>query len=395
MLKTIATIKKEILLLCRDLPGLAILFIMPVLLIMVVTLAQEKAIKNQLTQASLLVLDQSSTDLSKTILTNIQQSGFFTISILNKDALSKEDTVRILIANGKHTLGLILYPHDSAVTIWVDPALQPAYKNSLVQSLNYFIRASQSQSAMENFLLILSGNDRQMAKEMMMDGMKKLPAIKTSVALHSKSGLNPSPIQNNVPGFILFAMFFIVIPLSGSMINEKNEGTFQRLGTLPVPFSLLISAKVIVYLMVCLIQFLMMMAVGLWIFPTFFGLPALEIGQHYFGIIVATICAALAAIGFGVLVGSFSTTHNQAAMFGSVMVVLLGTISGTFLPIHVMPQAIQWISHVSPMRWGIDIYITLFIREGQLADILMNLLLLLSFFGLAMMISMLIFAKRK
>jgi len=63
-------------------------------------------------------------------------------------------------------------------------------------------------------------------------------------------------------------------------------------------------------------------------------------------IFLATVCAALAATGFGLLVGAFATSQGQAALFGSVMVVILGVISGTFLPVYLMPKAIQNISMI-------------------------------------------------
>ena len=77
------------------------------------------------------------------------------------------------------------------------------------------------------------------------------------------------------------------------------------------------------------------------------------------------------------------------------MVVLLGIISGTFLPIHIMPAFIRAISLLSPIRWGIDNYLNLFIREGNFLSILPNTLLLCLFFGLAMIASIAIFARKK
>ena len=207
--------------------------------------------------------------------------------------------------------------------------------------------------------------------------------------------LKPSLMQNTIPGFILFAMFFIVIPLSGSMINEKNEGSFYRLKTLPVHISILLSSKVILYLVVCLIQFLLMIMVGLWLLPALFGYASFHFGHHYFAIFITTVATGLAAIGFGLLVGAYSTTHGQAALFGSVMVIILGIISGIFLPIHLFPEPIQVISLVSPIRWGIDNYLDLFIREGNLLNILPNILFLLLFFICALMVSVFIFARRK
>jgi ABC-2 type transport system permease protein len=137
-----------------------------------------------------------------------------------------------------------------------------------------------------------------------------------------------------------------------------------------------------------------MLFVGYSMLHLLFGFPELEMAGSYIALSVATVSAALGAVGFGLLVGSGSRTHSQAALFGSVMVVILGVISGTFLPIHVMPKAIQFISSISPIRWGIDNYIELFVRDGSLIDILPGVLWLLLFFIFALLISMFIFAKR-
>jgi ABC-2 type transport system permease protein len=190
-------------------------------------------------------------------------------------------------------------------------------------------------------------------------------------------------------------MFFIVIPLAGSMVTEKNEGSFGRLRTLPVRVTVLLTSKVLLFLGVCLIQFFLMLLVGTWILPVFFGMPALQLGSHYGVILIATACAALAAIGFGLVVGAFATSQGQAALFGSVMVVILGVMSGTFLPVYLMPKMIQDISIISPIRWGIDNYLDIFIREGTLGTIFPNILRLLAFFIFAMIISIVIFARRK
>jgi ABC-2 type transport system permease protein len=138
-----------------------------------------------------------------------------------------------------------------------------------------------------------------------------------------------------------------------------------------------------------------MLMVGTWILPVFFGMPALQLGSHYGLILLATICAALAATGFGLIVGAFATSQGQAALFGSVMVVILGVISGTFLPVYLMPKALQTLSLLSPIRWGIDNYLNIFIREGNIGSIFPDIMKLLAFFVLAMIISIVIFARRK
>jgi ABC-2 type transport system permease protein len=387
-------LRKEFLLLFRDLPGLVILFLMPVLLIFVVTLAQENALKSQHSKTLLLFADESGTSFSAKLLADIESSGFFQpVTRIGNSPVSVSGT-RSLIASGDYKYGICLTHPDSAIVILTDPALQESFRGSVTSALTYIISGTQRKAAMDEILGNLPANIQPVIRSMVAEKMQKLPPVRETYAIREKSAIQPNVIQNNVPGFILFAMFFIVIPLAGSMITEKNEGSFQRLRSLPVRMSVVLGGKVIAYLAVCLIQFVLMMLIGAWVFPTFFGFPQLDFGQNYFAIAIATVAASLAAIGFGVIVGASSATHNQAALFGSVMVVLLGIISGTFLPVHIMPEAIQFISHLSPVRWGIDNYLDLFIRGGNIISILPNTLLLILFFGLAMIASIVIFAKR-
>jgi ABC-2 type transport system permease protein len=395
MYKFGATLRKELLLLLRDLPGLAILFVMPVLLILVVTLAQENALQSQGARTPVLLVEEVSTPFSAGLATNLDSSGMFSV-VRSRDGVQvTRSAARNLIRSGNYKFAIITGPADSAITLLIDPALQPSYRAALVNSLTYIIKGTQSRFAIEGLLVTTAGKMKPVIEGMISSALKNLPSVKESFAVSDKSAIVPSPIQNNVPGFILFAMFFIVIPLSGSLINEKNEGGYQRLMTLPVRIFTILSGKVILYLAVCLLQFLVMLLVGCWAFPLFFGLPGLEIGNSWGAIALATIAASLAAIGFGTIVGAAASTHNQAALFGSVAVVLLGIVSGTFLPIHIMPQFIQYLSYLSPVRWGIDNYLEIFIREGTVISIIPRTLLLLSFFGFAMTISIAIFAKRK
>jgi ABC-2 type transport system permease protein len=388
-------LKKEVLLLFRDIPGLIILFLMPVLLIFVVTLAQENALKSQNSRTAVLYVDEQQSDFSAKLFADLDSSGFFQpVTEIGKIPVSVV-RAKALIGQGDYKFGVIIPKSDSAIILLIDPTLQESYKRSVTNSLTFLIKGTQAKEAMNGILGSLPGNMQPVIRAMVSETMQKLPPVRESYALREKSAIQPNVIQNNVPGFILFAMFFIVIPLAGSLITEKNEGSFQRLRSLPVGISAILGGKVLAYLVVCLLQFILMTGIGTWVFPTFFGLPKLEPGDQYAAIILSTVAASLAAIGFGMIVGAASGTHNQAALFGSVMVVLLGIISGVFLPIHIMPEFIQYISYLSPIRWGIDNYLDLFIRGGTFVSILPKTLLLFLFFGFAMFISIATFAKQK
>jgi len=387
--------KKELLIIVRDVPGLLILFLMPVLLMTVVILAQEYTLRNELGKTRLLFIDNSHSGFTLSLVENLKSSGFFEPDTLVGGSEVNREKATVLISSGKYSIGIFIGTGDSAIEIITDPAISGPYRANIVTPLKYLIKGTQTRDIVEKMLAFSSGDMKPLIDKSIEESTIKLPPVKESFAGSGMQELRPTAIQNIVPGFILFAMFFIVIPLAASIINEKNEGAFQRLRTLPVGFGTILGSKVLVYFMVCLIQFFLMMLVGLWVFPGLLGLPRLEIGNNIAAILFATAASSLAAIGFGILVGSASGTMAQASLFGSVMVVLLGVISGTFLPVHVMPKVIQGISLVSPMRWGIDNYLDVFIRGGGILTILPRSLLLFAFFIFAMISSIYIFAMRK
>lgn len=395
MKKLLFSAKKEVLLIVRDLPGLLILFLMPVLLMTVVIMAQEYTLKNQLGKTKILYINESHSEFSNTLRENLLSSGFFEADTLFNHSEITRSSAIALISSGKYPLGLYLAPGDSIIEIFTDPALSGPYKANLVTPMKYLVKATQTRNIIESMLSASAGEMKPLIDKTIEESTQKLPAVQETLAGSESAGIKPTAIQNIVPGFILFAMFFVVIPLAASIINEKNEGAFQRLRTLPVGFGVILGSKVLVYFVVCLVQFFLMMLVGLWVFPHFLGMPPLQLGNNIPAILFATTASSFAAIGFGILVGSASGTMAQASLFGSVMVVLLGVISGTFLPVHVMPQAIQSISMVSPMRWGIDNYLDVFIRGGSILTILPRSLLLFAFFIFAMISSIYIFALRK
>ena len=393
--KLFSAFTKEFLLLIRDIPGLLILFIMPVTLVLIVTVAQENASKKtRERKTNVLFVDEVPSEFTKSLEENIVKSGIYNlIKSTGKNKLN-ESTAMKLIAKGDYKFAIVIARHDNAVMIMADPAMYESYRTSIIGTLTYFIHATQSRYSVESLLIKMNPSAGSIMGQLMNDAIKHVPPVREIYPTREKSTIKPTLSQNCIPGFVLFAMFFIVIPLSGSIINEKKEGSFQRLKTLPVPISITLSAKVLLYLIVCVIQFILMLITGIWLLPGLFGLSHFYLGHEYLSILLITIASGLSAIGFGLLVGTFATTHAQAALFGSVMVVILSIISGVFLPIHLFPKAIVYLSLISPIRWGIDGYLEIFIRQNGLLTIIPHILFLLLFFVFAMMISIFNFAKQ-
>jgi ABC-2 type transport system permease protein len=189
----------------------------------------------------------------------------------------------------------------------------------------------------------------------------------------------PTTVQHNVPAWAIFAMFFIIIPLTGSMIKEREEGSLARLMSMPISYIELLLAKVAVYFVVCFIQTVLMICAGIFILPLF-HIPMLIISNHILELIIMTIFTALAALGYGLLVGTIATTHQQAAAFGAVSIIILAAIGGIWVPVYLMPMVMRHVATISPLNWAITGFYNIFLRQGGLSTIMNPAMKLLIFF---------------
>jgi ABC-2 type transport system permease protein len=191
----------------------------------------------------------------------------------------------------------------------------------------------------------------------------------------------------------MFAMFFILYPLAGNFIKEREEGSMLRLRLISGSQWPVISGKFAFYFFVCLIQFILMIAVGIYIMPML-GLTKLVLGSNPLGILITACSVAMAATGYGVLIAVYFRTPQQALSFGSVSVVILSAIGGVWVPVYIMPEILQTISRFSPMSWGLESFNDLFLRQASIQAILPNVLRLMGFSLVALAASVIIHKSR-
>lgn len=173
----------------------------------------------------------------------------------------------------------------------------------------------------------------------------------------------PTPLQQTVPGWSLFAMFFIVVPLSGSFLRERAEGTLRRLHTYPVPRAAIVFGKLLPYLGVNALQFTAMLAIGLFVVPLL-GDFRLQLGAHPGHLAAVTLVAAFAATGFGALVASVSRTIEQASALGATAVVVMAVLGGIMIPVFIMPRPMRAAALASPLYWGHQAYLDVMLRNA-------------------------------
>jgi len=163
-------------------------------------------------------------------------------------------------------------------------------------------------------------------------------------------------------------MFFMIIIISESMINERIQGSWTRLKLIPGSQTHVMMGKVLFFVLLAVIQFMMMLLVGLYVMPLI-GLPSLQLSNTPHLLLLVVVCISLCATSFGLMLGTFFKTSNQALPVGAISVVILSAIGGVWVPVEVLPQVLKTVSVISPMRWGLSAINTILLRNGNLYDI--------------------------
>ena len=393
MRKLQASIVKEFLILINDKVGLLLMYLMPILLVFIITVVQDSTFKlvNE-NNIELLVINEDDGALGDSLSNLLTTSGLFNIRfeesmdskeieslLLNGDELiavqipfdfseNLELKAATLSSNMLVQFGLldsIQQNHDlkaSQLNLFYDPVLQENFRFSIVSSIKAYINAIENQLVIRSLYQSL-GMDASNNAFMQELAMNKTAVIQKSAS--STSGeIIPNSTQHNVPAWSIFAMFFMVISLGGNVVKERLSGSFVRLQTIPSSFLLVLVSKVIIYLGVALSQLALIFTIGKFVFPLI-GLPELELPSNISGLIAVSTLSGLAAISFALLIGTYAKTQEQANGFGAISVIILAAIGGIWVPTFVMPHYLQVIGMVSPLHWCLEGFYTLFLKGGD------------------------------
>jgi len=259
---------------------------------------------------------------------------------------------------------------DSVV---IDIFYDPAVKNSL--------KAVVDGAIGQHSAVIVGKMVSKMYSDILSDflpGDKKLNvnyptmiSINRQYASEPDNTIIPNSTQHNVPSWTLFAMFFIVIPLASSVIQEKDGGTYMRLVTMPKTYVTTFVGKMVVYFLVCMIQVAILFSMGIYIIP-YTGIPGLQIGTHFDALLVVVMASSFAAVAFGVMMGSFCTSYQQATSIGVILIIILASMGGLWMPVYYMPKGIQHITAFSPLSWPLKSFYDLFLRNADLNVVFPN-----------------------
>jgi ABC-2 type transport system permease protein len=379
--------EKEWLVLSRDVHGLAVLFLMPAVFIVVMSLALSDAFKDDAArQTEFAVLAVDDAPLARRFAQGLSGDGF-----RESSAPASEAEARQGVRSGRPSLVLVL-PRGLGRAL-AAPAGGPAPALTLLAdpALPSLLLATFQQRALGAAL-------EQRVSTLLEQAGAGLPELKRAAlnveVLGQSRAQRPSSVQQNVPAWLIFGMFFVVLPIASLFIVERRDGTLARLVAQQVPFPLLLLGKLAPFFVVNLVQAALMLLAGRILVP-WFGGETLALPERWDLLAAVAASTSLAAIAWGLLVAVCARTLEQATVIGGVGNILAAAIGGIMVPRFVMPQAMQTLSDFSPMAWALDGFHAVLLREGTAATITGPCAKLLALAAALLALALLVHSRRR
>lgn len=216
--------------------------------------------------------------------------------------------------------------------------------------------------------------------------LARIPGVETE----RRVWFNPELKSRNyfVPGVIVNVLTLVTLMLTAlSIVREKEIGTMEQLMVTPLKPIELMLGKTIPFALVGMFDLLLLTGVALAVFH-------IPLHGNFLLLAAAGALFILSTLGMGLFMSTVSHTQQQAMMASFFFFQPAFMLSGFAFPIRNMPEPVQWLTYLNPLRYFMEIVRGVFLK-GSGADQLWPQLAALAVMGAAILVfSALRFHKR-
>lgn len=178
--------------------------------------------------------------------------------------------------------------------------------------------------------------------------------------------------QQLVPGYTVMFAFFLVLTVGWLFVSERRQGTALRLRAAPLSRAQILIGKLLPCFAVSLFQGFFLLGAGRLLF-------GMRWGPEAWMLIPIVASTSFAAVGLSLLVASIARTETQVSIYGSLLVLVLGGLSGCLMPRYLMPEKMQRLSQITPHAWALDAYQELLLPNPQIMHVWQSCAVLVGF----------------
>jgi ABC-2 type transport system permease protein len=363
-------VKKEFIQIRRDRRILPILVVMPVLQLVILGYAVSSDIKH----LSTVVCDLDRTPQSRALLDRFATSGYFDIRYMVPD----DRQIKPLVDAGKARVGLVIPPRFAAKlarqeTATIQLLLDGTDSNTATVAQGY---VTQIVNAEATRILVERLGPKAVAP------MAVEPTVRVWFNPDLKS------VNFMVPGVVALILTIVTMTMTATaIVKEKERGTIEQLIVSPIRPVQLMLGKAIPFIVIGYADILLVVLVGL----LWFRVP---IAGSFALLLFLSGLFIMTTLGLGLLISTVSQTQQQAMMLGFFANPPFMLLSGFIFPIASMPEPMQYLTYLIPLRYFLVIIRGIFLK-GVGLDVLWPQAVALFGFGIAVLtLSALRFQKR-
>lgn len=170
-----------------------------------------------------------------------------------------------------------------------------------------------------------------------------------------------------VPALVVLLITMVTSLLTGlSIVKEKEKGTLEQLMVTPVKPIHLILGKTIPYLLIGFVELcIFIVLVLLW-----FGIP---FKGSFFVLLLFAAIYMMSSLGIGILTSTIARTPQQVLFLIWFVLIFFILLSGFFIPVENMPQWVQNITIINPVKFFMFAVRELCLKGTSLNDMLPQL----------------------
>jgi len=202
---------------------------------------------------------------------------------------------------------------------------------------------------------------------------------------------NPELLSRNfmVPGIVAMLLMIITLVLTSlAIVKEKEIGTFEQLIVTPIKSYQLILGKIIPFIIIGFVVISIIIPAMRLIFD-------IVIKGSVLFLFFSSFLFVLSTLGLGMLISTVSKTQQQAMMISIFLVMMpMVFLSGFAFPIENMPQIIQYITYLIPLRYFMTIIRGVILKGTGFETYYMELIILFFMGTLILVVSSLKFSKK-
>lgn len=264
------------------------------------------------------------------------------------DYMNSTNVTRITVIPNNESLTSYLSSNSGAIGIYI-----PTNFSSVVNS-SVYSNSSSASSGQPKVNVTVYSNPTDTSGDVVMGVATaiinsfnlQIHGVEPIIGLASQNVVSKSYtyIDFLIPGLVGFSI--LTSPMF-SMVNISSEYKkskfFKQLSLTPLTKGEWLTSKVIWYILLSMISFVLMTVIGRAIFSAQLTINA--------AVIPFLIIGPLFFVSLGMLVGTVTKSVESAGVVGNIITFPMMFLSGTFFPISEMPTYLQQFAHVLPLYY--------------------------------------------